>query len=138
MLDYLKHLQCGHPWYSPPFYTRESGYKLSIRVDAKLDEKSNHLCVHTCILKGEYDHQLQWPLHAEVNVSLLNWRDITKSLYLPGDEYCKQVLVDKIGSLGKGVIEFASNEDVELILNENMQEFSSECLSFRVESVRIL
>ena len=138
MLDYLKHLQSGHPWYSPPFYTRESGYKLSIRVDAKLDEKSNHLSVHACILKGEYDHQLQWPLHAEVNVSLLNWRDITKSLYLPGDEYCKQVLVDKIGSLGKGVIEFASNEDVELILNENMQEFSSECLSFRVESVRIL
>ena len=36
MLDYLKHLESGQPWYSPPFYTRERGYKLSIRVDAKV------------------------------------------------------------------------------------------------------
>ena len=138
MLDYLKHLESGQPWYSPPFYTRESGYKLCIRVDAKLNEKSNHLSVHACILKGEYDGQLQWPIHAEVRVSLLNWKGIPKSLYLPGDEYCKQVLVEEITPLGKGIVEFVSNENLELILNKNMQELSSKCLSFRVESVRIL
>ena len=138
MLDYLKHLESGQPWYSPPFYTRESGYKLSIRVDAKLNEESNHLSVHTCVLKGDYDDQLQWPIHAEVKVSLLNWKGIAKSLYLPGDEYCKQVLVEEITPLGKGIAEFVSNENLELILNKNMQELSSKCLSFRVESVRIL
>ena len=138
MLDYLKHLESGQPWYSPPFYTSESGYKLSIRVDAKLNEESNHLSVHACILKGEYDDQLQWPIHAEVRVSLLNWKGIAKFLYLPGDEYCKQVLVEEITSLGKGIVEFLSNEDLALILNKNMQELSCKCLSFRVESVRIL
>ena len=138
MLDYLKHLESGQPWYSPPFYTRESGYKLSIRVDAKLNKESSHLSVHACVLKGEYDDQLQWPIHAEVKVSLLNWKGITKSLYLPGDEYCKQVLVEEITPLGKGIAEFVSNEDLELILNKNMQELSCKCLSFRVESVRIL
>ena len=138
MLDYLKHLESGQPWYSPPFYTRESGYKLSIRVDAKLNEESNHLSIHACVLKGEYDDQLQWPIHAEVRVSLLNWKGITKSLYLPGDEYCKHVLVDEITPLGKGITEFISNEDLELILNKNMQELSCKCLSFRVENIRKL
>ena len=138
MLDYLKHLESEQPWYSPPFYTRESGYKLSIRVDVKLNKESNHLSVHTCVLKGEYDDQLQWPIHAEVRVSLLNWKGIPKSLYLPGDEYCKQVLVEEITPLGKGIVEFVSNEDLKLILNKNMQELSCKCLSFRVESVRIL
>ena len=138
MLDYLKHLECGQPWYSPPFYTSESGYKLSIRVDAKLNEESNHLSVHACVLKGEYDDQLQWPIHAEMKISLLNWKGISKSLYLPGDEYCKQVLVEEITPLGKGITEFISNEDLALILNKNMQELSCKCLSFRVESVRIL
>ena len=138
MLDYLKHLESGQPWYSPPFYTRENGYKLSIRVDAKLNKESNHLSVHACVLKGEYDDQLQWPIHAEVRVSLFNWKGIAKSLYLPGDEYCKQVLIDEITPLGKGIVEFVSNEDIELILNKNMQELSCKCLSFRVENVRIL
>ena len=137
MLDYLKHLESGQPWYSPPFYTRESGYKLSIRVDAKLNKKST-LSVHACVLKGEYDDQLQWPIHAEVKVSLLNWKGIAKSLYLPGDEYCKQVLVEETTSLGKVIAEFVSNENLALILNKNMQELSCKCLSFRVESVRIL
>ena len=138
MLDYLKHLESGQPWYSPPFYTRENGYKLSIRVDAKLNDESNHLSVYACVLKGEYDDQLQWPIHAEVRVSLLNWKGITKSLYLLGDEYCKQVLVEEITPLGKGVTEFVSNEDLVLILNKNMQELSCNCLSFRVENVRLL
>ena len=138
MLDYLKHLESGQPWYSPPFYTRENGYKLSIRVDAKLNKESNHLSVHACVLKGDYDDQLQWPIHAEVRVSLLNWKGIPKSLYLPGDEYCKQVLVKEITPLGKGITEFVPNEDLELILNKNMQELFSKCLSFRVENVRIL
>ena len=138
MLDYLKHLESGQPWYSPPFYTSKSGYKMSIRVDAKINKESNHLSVHACVLKGEYDDQLQWPIHAEVRVSLLNWKGIAKSLYLPGDEYCKQMLVEEITPLGKGITEFVSNEDLELILNKNMQELSCKCLSFRVESVKIL
>ena len=138
MLDYLKHLESGQPWYSPPFYTRENGYKLSIRVDAKLSRESNHLSIHACVLKGEYDDQLQWPIHAEVRVSLLNWKGIAKSLYLPGDEYCKQVLIDKITPLGKGITEFVSNEDLVAILSKNMQDLSCKCLSFRVESVMIL
>ena len=138
MLDYLKHLESGQPWYSPPFYTREVGYKLSIRVDTKLNEESNHLSVHACILKGKYDDQLQWPIHAVMRISLLNWKGIAKSLYLPGDEYCKQVLVEEITPLGKGITKFVSNEDLVLIFDRNMQELSCKCLSFIVENIRIL
>ena len=144
MLDHLKHLESGQPWYSPPFYTRESGYKLCIRVDAKLNEESrqHYLSAHACILKGDYDDQLcmQWPLHAEMKVSLLLQSGIPKSLYLPGDEYCKQVLVNEITPDPRcnDTVEFISNKELEFIFNKNMVELSCKCLSFRVESVKIL
>ena len=144
MLDYLKHLESGQPWYSAPFYTRERGYKLSIRVDAKVNKKSrqHYLSAHACILKGQYDDQLcmQWPLHAEVKISLLLQSGVTKSLYLPGDEYCKQVLVNKITPDPRcnDTVEFMSNKELEFILNKSIIELSCKCLSFRVESVKIL
>ena len=72
MTGCLKHLENGQMWYSPPFYSHEKGYKLHIRVDTNPNNaKSNHLSVHASVLKGEYDYQLHWPLHAEVGLAYL-------------------------------------------------------------------
>ena len=83
---------------------------------------------------------MQWPLHAEVKVSLLLQSGIAKSLYLPGDKYCKQVLVNEITPDPRcnDTVEFISNEELEFIFNKSMIELSCKCLSFRVESVKIL
>ena len=141
MTDYLKHLESGQPWYSPPFYTHERGYKLNIRVDANL-RKENNLSVLACVIKGEHDHQLQWPLHAEVEISLLNWRgngnNITQSLYLPGDEYCKQKKGDKIALWGNGKKSFAPNKELQFNPSKKTQYLSFDSLSFRIERVDIL
>ena len=140
MTGYLRHLESGEPWYSPPFYTHQRGYKLSIQVDPNINRNSNHLCVHVCILKGEYDHQLQWPLYAEVGISLLNYREngnnIIKSFYLPGDEYCKRVEVNRVAA--QGIRKFASNKELPYNLSKNTQYLIDDCLNFRVETVTIL
>ena len=137
MTGCLKHLENGEPWYSPPFYTHERGYKLNIRVDTDAKNKSNYLFIHTCILKGEYDNQLQWPLHAEIEISLLscedNSKNVTKCLYLPGDEYCKQVQVDSVASHCKTVAKFPSIED-----DANAQYLFYGSLRFRIKRVAIL
>ena len=142
MTNYQQHLNSGEPWYSPSFYTHQEGYRLIVRVDANLHMKSHHLSVHVCILKGDYDDQLQWPLQAKVEISLHNWREsdtsITKSIYLPGDEYCKQVHVDEIALWGKGMTDFVSNEELQYQPSKNTQYISYECLSFRVERIKIL
>ena len=138
MTDYLEHLESGKLWYSPPFYTHERGYKLNIRISTK--EVDGYLSLYACILKGEYDHQLQWPLHAEVEISLLNWKDnssnITKSFYLHGDEYCQRVMVGIIATRFKGITKFASNE--ELQCSSRAQFLFHNCLSFRIVRINIL
>ena len=60
--------QSGKIWHSPPFYYR-AGYKLCL---ALLDIRKNEYAlarnsysitsVALCLLKGEYDHQLVWPM----------------------------------------------------------------------------
>ena len=138
MADYLKHLENGQPWCSPPFYTRErGGYKLHIRINTSPSEERNHLSVHACVLKGEYDHLLHWPLHAEVEISLLSCQDngnnVTKNLYLPGDEYCKQVPVDRVALQYKAATTFPLIKD-----DANAQYLFYGSLSFRIERVTIL
>ena len=137
MTDYLKHLENGQPWYSPPFYTRERGYKLHIRINTSPNEECNHLSVHACVLKGEYDHLLHWPLHAEVEISLLSYKDngnnVTKYLYLPGDEYCKQVPAGRVALQYKAATTFPLIKD-----DANVQYLFYGSLSFRIERVAIL
>ena len=93
MTNYMHYLESRDPWFSPPFYTNKQGYKIHLRVDANLYEQGN-ISVVAFTTKGEYDHLLQWPLHAGVEVGLFNWRDntssYTKTLYLSGDYFCSQ------------------------------------------------
>ena len=93
MTNYMYYLESRDPWFSPPFYTHKQGYKIHLRVDANLHEQGN-IYVVAFTTKGEYDHLLQWPLRAEIEVGLFNWRDNTsscnKTLYLSGDYFCSE------------------------------------------------
>lgn len=56
-------------WFSPPFYTSPSGYKMSLKVHTAT---GNDMAVHVHVLRGEFDASLRWPLTAEVTVELVN------------------------------------------------------------------
>jgi len=112
MTNWSHYLKSEDPWFSPPFYTHNKGYKLCLKVLAEYD-KSNKISVLACVVKGEYDQRLQWPLLAELEVSLFNWRDnanhLSKMLYLPGDHLCSQTFTEKLPLTGNGIREFISH-----------------------------
>ena len=141
MTNYMHYLESRDPWFSPPFYTHKQGYKIHLRVDANLHEQGN-LSVVAFTTKGEYDHLLQSPLRAEVEVGLFNWRDntssYTKTLYLSGDYFCSQMPNEKLAEWGKGIRNFIPNNELLYNPDKNTEYLQHNCLSFQVKRVIIL
>ena len=141
MTNYMHYLESRDPWFSPPFYTHKQGYKIHLRVDANLHEQGN-VSVVAFTTKGEYDHLLQWPLHAEIEVGLFDWRDngssYTKTLYLSGDYFCSMMSTDKLAEWGKGIRNFIPNNELLYNPDKNTEYLQHNCLSFQVKRVTIL
>ncbi len=64
----------GKYFYSPPFLTSASGYKMCIRVDANGSGagKGTHVSVFAYLMKGDNDDSLSWPFTGRVTFELLN------------------------------------------------------------------
>ena len=141
MTNYSQCIKSEDPWFSPPFYSHNEGYKLCFKVFADYYNNAK-VSVLACVLKGEYDRLLQWPLHAEVEVSLFNWRDnanhFNKTLYLTGDHLCSQTFTENLPLLGKGNSEFIPHNELVYNSDKNTEYLQHNCLSFRVNKVSIL
>ena len=141
MTNYMHYLKSRDPWFSPPFYTHKQGYKIHLRVDANLYKQGN-VSVVAFTTKGEYDHLLQWPLCAEIEVGLFNWRDntssYTKTLYLSGDYFCSMMSIEKLAEWGKGIRNFIPNNDLLYNPDKNTKYLQHNCLSYKVKRVTIL
>ena len=59
---------------SEPFYTGPCGYKLCLRAELTAVEKSKALnfIVHACLMQGEFDCELDWPVKARVTIQIQN------------------------------------------------------------------
>ena len=138
MTRYSQYVSTGNTWYSPPFYTHKNGYKVHLRVDANW-YKRGYVLVHVCVLKGEYDSTLTWPLYAEVKVALYNWRTnkplFSKVLDLPGDAFCSMNTTNLPASWGSGDSEFINHTSLASDLANNVEYIQHDCLNFHVEEV---
>ena len=76
MPRFSQHKRDDDIWFSQSFYSRPGGYKLCLRVDANGygNGKGTHVSVCVVLMKGENDHQLQWPLEHVVTYRILNWK----------------------------------------------------------------
>ena len=141
MTNYMHYLESRDPWFSPPFYTHKQGYKIHLRVDVNLHEQGN-VSVVAFTTKGEYDHLLQWPLRAEIEVGLFDCRDngssYTKTLYLSGDYFCSMMPTEKLAEWGKGIRDFIPNDELLYNPDKNTEYLQHNCLSFQVKRVTIL
>lgn len=74
MVNFEQHKKNNDHWVSPPFYTHAQGYKMCLRVAAngKGCGKETHISVEVCLMKGEFDDQLEWPFKGNIAIQLLN------------------------------------------------------------------
>ena len=76
MTDFLQKKQANEVWISPPYYTHKHGYKFCLKVYANGygSGKGTHVSVFACLMGGEYDHMLEWPIEGTITIELCNWR----------------------------------------------------------------
>ena len=76
--DFLEKKQVDEVWTSPPFYTHPRGYKFCLKVypNGYGNGKGTHMSVYACLMRGEYDSELEWPFEGAVGIQLCNWREV--------------------------------------------------------------
>ena len=68
--DFAKCQQTNTPFYSPPFYTSEHGYKMCLQIYCDAKQKENCISASVFLMKGEHDQSLEWPLNADLSIKL--------------------------------------------------------------------
>ena len=62
----------GKRWCAPCFYTHNGGYRLQIQTVANSAVGSDVMSVYVCVVQGDFDDQLKWPLKATVTLQLID------------------------------------------------------------------
>ena len=141
LTNYQKHKSDGDQFYSPPFYTSPTGYKMFISVDANGEGngEGTHVSVFAYLMKGDNDDFLTWPFTGSVTVKLLNQlEDKNHYTYTTGpfpadddDEISARVVEGKRASSGWG-IDLIRHTELDHNPAKNCQYLKDDTLVFRV------
>ena len=61
--------------FSEPFYTHPCGHKVCLGAElirSKENPDVKSFVIHACLMQGEFDHELSWPVKAKVTVQIIN------------------------------------------------------------------
>ncbi len=136
LTNYQKHKSDKDSFYSPPFYTSYTGYKMCLRVDAndEGDGEGTRVAVFAYLMKGDNDDSLSWPFTGTFTIELLNQLEDKnhhkKTITFPADS--QRVVVRKIGIDGYGYPQFISHADLDYNASKNTQYLKDDTLVFRV------
>ena len=72
MPNFYKYRHKHQEWSSRPFYTHPQGYKMCLICNASSKKDDAYLSVYVCLMLGEYDDFLEWPLRGELTIHLLD------------------------------------------------------------------
>ena len=143
--DILGRKQADEVWTSPPCYTNLRGYKLCLKVYPNGDGsgKGTHISVYACLMRGEYDSELEWPFEGAVSVQLCNWREDTNhhsktfhfNRYTDKDGICTHRVTDKDNAAACGDQKFIANTDFSHNSTINTEYLQDDCLQLRVNDV---
>ena len=132
-------------WYSLPFYSRDKGYKLQLKVVANGSGsgKETHLSLFVYLLKGEYDDQLQWPFNANITVQLLNWsrdkshEEKTIPYHTAPLEYRTRVTEGNTVPSGIGYHQFISHSVLESV-SSDIRYINDDSVCFIIVNVEVI
>ena len=145
LYSYTTYKKTNSEWSSLPFYSRDKGYKLQLKVDANGDGsgKGTHLSLYVHLLMGAYDDQLQWPFNANITVQLLNWsKDNSheeKTIHhhkAPLEDRTRVTKGDK-APCGWGYFQFISHSVLESVTND-VQFITNDKICFNIIEVDII
>ena len=100
--------------------------------------KDTHVSVGVCLLKGENDESLKWPLNSEICIQLLNWRE---------DKGHVEMIIPLPIAAGTRVMdgerapdccikpEFIPHKDLKYNVDSNIEYLRHDKLCFRVSKV---
>ena len=146
LTEFTKRKQFNNVYYSPPFYSHPHGYKLCLRVCANGDGKGEgtHLTIFACLMRGDYDNNLQWPFEGDIVVDLLNWKE--DNHHYRGDTISLNRCKDPDGSITSCVTEgecapkaLGARSFISLLCNPetNTEYLQDDCLRLRVVDVAV-
>ena len=143
MPNFSKHKSDDKVWFSQPFYSAPGGYKLCLRVRAygRGSGTGTHVSVYVHLMKGENDHQLEWPFEHNVTYAILNWkRDedhvIKTTLFEDAEASDKErVTSGKVATSGRGQPRFLSHASLYDSSDEHIQYLNEDCLCLQIMNV---
>ena len=138
--EFQKKKENSYSWFSDPVYSHFGGYKMCLRVDAKV-QFGTHVSVYIYLMQGHNDDNLKWPFEWTIKVSLLNQLEDrqhhTKQVWSHGHnvpETCSGRVTE--GGRAKyswGYGPFIRHQDLIYKDGKNCQYLKDDILFFRVE-----
>lgn len=147
--DFSELKQQGKHWMSPTFYTSLGGYKLALVVfpNGYNEDEGDHVSCIVCLLAGEYDAILEWPMKGEVKVELLNQLEDNNhtNIVLSVEEENEFFAVEdeEIVNIeedvpGVGQSNMVEHSQLEYESDLNVRYLKDDCLYFRVTVTKLL
>ena len=143
LANYQKHKSDKDNFYSPPFYTSYTGYKMCLKIDANGwgDGEGTHVSVFACLMKGDNDDSLSWPFTGTVSFELLNQLEDKNhhedTIPFPADGVASQRVVDGERGRGYGRSKYISHANLDYNVDENTQYLKDDTLVFKIISVQV-
>lgn len=117
MTGFEQHRKEDDKWYSPPFYTHPSGYKMCLEVytNGWAEGKGTHISVYVHLMRGEFDDHLKWPFRGDIFIQLHGGQQGESKPYtrkIPfndttRDSTAGRVLSGDLAETGRGFCKFA-------------------------------
>ena len=123
-------------WYSPHFYTHPNGYKMYLHVDANgnASGRGTHLSVFVCLMRGEFDDQLEWPFQGNITIKVANQEEdrdhviqIVRSRNAGGR--CERVMTTERINNGWGIGQFLSHAELQ------PKYLKNDCIKFYIKKI---
>ena len=134
LTNYSLHKHGKTVWMCAPFFTSLGRYKMAVEVSSSGEGtgKNTHVSVYIRIMRGEYDHNLKWPLSAKVTVQLISQVDRRQDYELTTPMYTWERVTDGVVGSGWGWDKFIAHERLEYNPSRNLDFLKNDRLNFRV------
>ena len=144
LTNFEQHKNDDSVWHSLAFYTHKRGYRMCLKVYpyGRNDAKGTHVSVYTCLMRGAFDGELNWPFQGDVTIQIVDqagenhYEKVVHYNYKTPDLSCNRV-TDKERTFGHGSRNFLPHTSLDHNAATNTVYLREDSLRFRVTKVEL-